>query len=209
MNEFPISVAPKTKSIFEITVNVVLTIVVIVLAFQIMFYVCFSRVYVVGQSMSETLNGAENKDVPGGDFVYIDKFLKPKYGDIVVIEVGEKSNNTGKEIIKRVIALGGDTVEIRNGTVYRNGDAIDEPYVLPRNNRDKISQTYPLTTVPEGKLFFLGDNRDNSTDSRSDKYGMVDEAAVIGVVSSWSLNAKALITDINTFFVFTVPGWFF
>ena len=78
----------------------------------------------------------------------------PTIGDIIVINVG------GKQIIKRVIALPGDTVTLNNGILFRNGLAILENYAL------LDASNYGPITVPAGHLFVLGDNRAHSKDSR-------------------------------------------
>lgn len=211
MNEFPISIAPKRKSKLNSVLNVILVIVIVVLILEVAFYTRFSRVYVVGSSMLNTLTGAESKDCAGGDFIYIDKYATPKYGDIIVIDPqgGETGSNYPRDyIVKRLIGLGGDTIKIDDGILYRNGEAVDEPYVDASNKVNIISRYFAEITVPEGKMFFLGDNRDNSSDSRYEKYGMLEVTQIVGVVTEWSRKGKSYITAINTFFEFTLPEWF-
>ncbi|NLM27649.1 MAG: signal peptidase I [Clostridiaceae bacterium] len=111
-------------------------------------------------------------------------FTEPKKGDIIVFLNGEntegfinryrifikdvrlrfqKSYRTNR-LIKRVIAAPGDTIDIRDGKVYINGEAIDEPYV--NGVTPSMSNNYPLT-LKDGEFFVMGDNRENSSDSRS------------------------------------------
>lgn len=80
-----------------------------------------------------------------------------------------------KNLIKRVVATPGDTIQIENGNVYINGLALDEPYI-----NSFTTGHVPLQTVPEGKYFMMGDNRASSLDSRD--LGFVDEEDLIGKV---------------------------
>ena len=103
---------------------------------------------------------------------------EPEYGDIVVFrsDLVNEENGKKKLLIKRVIAKGGDTVAIRDGIVYRNGEALDEPYTKDGYTNGAMDET----VVPEGKLFLCGDNRLVSLDSRSDSVGFVDEDRLVG-----------------------------
>nr|WP_297179224.1 signal peptidase I [uncultured Agathobaculum sp.] len=112
-------------------------------------------------------------------------FYTPEKGDIVVLNKQGFWND--QPIVKRVIATGGDTVDIDEvtGDVIVNGEVLDEPYIAEKiNTLEKMGDlTYPQT-VPEGCLFVLGDNRNGSTDSRWSDLGMVDERYVLGHVLS-------------------------
>lgn len=204
MNSFPICIGEKKQKSYAFIVNVLLVIVIAVLCFNIYFNARFTRVYVVGNSMLNTLVGAKDENVSGGDYVYVDRNAVPHRGDIVVIGTERKI------IIKRIIAFGGDSVRISDGVVYLNGAPLDEPYVSDSNNR--LKEDYPRgggeITVPQGHVFFLGDNRDVSVDSRSDTYGTLSEDQILGVVTDWSVKLKGFFTGINTFFEFTVPSFF-
>ncbi|MBE6631140.1 MAG: signal peptidase I [Ruminococcaceae bacterium] len=112
---------------------------------------------------------------------------RPENGDIVVFQSGY--NGYSNPIVKRVIATGGQTVDIdfENWIVYVDGVALKEDYVnrvdnkAMRNYYGSEAFEYPLT-VEEGKLFVLGDNRNDSTDSRSRRIGLVDEELIMGKV---------------------------
>lgn len=92
-------------------------------------------------------------------------------GDIVLFKNDEFPD---KILIKRLIGLPGDKIEIRNGTVFRNGQEIKEDYV--KNNMEYNGDFY----VPEDKFFFLGDNRSNSDDSRWWRDPYVDKSYIQG-----------------------------
>lgn len=119
-------------------------------------------------------------------------FQKPERGDIVVFKYPK---DPSRDFIKRVIAVGGDVVEGRNKTVYVNGKPIEERYLQYSDNdirpigmdvRDNFGPIY----VPEEKLFMMGDNRDQSYDSRY--WGFVDMKDVKGraFVIYWSWDSK-------------------
>lgn len=131
-----------------------------------------------------------------GDHIFVNKFIygyhvpytkgrilafsTPKRGDIVVFVFPE---DPSKDFIKRVIGTPGDVVEIRNKTVYVNGEPLAEEYTRYADGRNvdgflRGRDNMPPVRVPPGKLFMMGDNRDRSYDSRF--WGFVDMDAVIG-----------------------------
>jgi signal peptidase I len=117
-----------------------------------------------------------------GDRVLVNKLSYKthdvNHGDVIVFERPPEAARAGqddiKDLIKRVIAVGGDTIEARDGLVYVNGERIDEPYLVEGTPTDNL----PLTEIPEGHVFVMGDNRTNSEDSR--EFGPIDEDTIIG-----------------------------
>jgi signal peptidase I len=120
-----------------------------------------------------------------GDFLFVNKFeygpklpfthirlpgiRPPRHGDVIVFQWPQ---NTTKDFIKRCIATGGQTIEIRNKKIAVNGEALPEPYFTQHIDPSIHSREYDQrdnfgpVTVPPGELFMMGDNRDNSNDSR-------------------------------------------
>lgn len=101
------------------------------------------------------------------------RFGEPERGDVIV---ARDPDDKKKDIIKRVIALGGETIEVTDGVLYINGVVVDEPYVI---NEDVV-RGQPKTTVPEGYVYVMGDNRPKSGDSRI--FGPVAIDEIIGKV---------------------------
>lgn len=87
----------------------------------------------------------------------------PQRGDVVTLLVPE---HKGQVWLQRIVGLPGETVRILGGKVHINGTAVHEPYVAPENVSADHSLEFPSTRVPEGHYFLMGDNRDNSMDSR-------------------------------------------
>jgi len=117
----------------------------------------------------------------------------PERGDIIVFEYPVEPD---KDFIKRVIGLPGDIVEIRDKKVYINGEAIEQGYTQYTENHIIAPEVNPRdnfgpVTVPEGRYFVLGDNRDNSYDSRF--WGYVDEEVIKGeaFIIYWSWDSDA------------------
>jgi signal peptidase I len=116
------------------------------------------------------------------DYIFLSKQAysfggDPTCGDIVVFRSAlESEDGTMKNLIKRVIAVEGDTVEIHDGVVYVNEKALDEPYTKDGFTEGQM----PEITVPEGDLFLLGDNRQWSRDSRDPSVGFIPEEKLIG-----------------------------
>ena len=96
---------------------------------------------------------------------------------------------TNVRLVKRVIGVPGDEVDIRDGKVYINGKALDEPYVKGETfQREQSELVFPLKVIPKGKYLVLGDNREVSKDSRT--FGLIDRCQIEGkaVFRFWPLN---------------------
>ena len=149
------------------------TLVCVVLATVLVFTLVVRIVRVEKQSMRETL---QNGDI----LLTVNRHLagELKAGDIVVIK--KEYFEDGKPIVKRIIATEGQTVDIDfdAGVVYVDGQALEEDYIREPTYLDE-GLKFPIT-VPEGCLFLLGDNRNNSMDSRYPDLGPVDVRCVIG-----------------------------
>ena len=133
-----------------------------------------------------------NKFIFGTNIPFTDKrillFRKPEKGDVIVFKFPE---NPKKDFIKRVIATEGDMIEERNKVIYLNGKAVAEPYArhvdsLLRLGANDPRDNFGPLTVPKDKLFMMGDNRDQSYDSRY--WGFVDLKEVLGkaLIIYWS-----------------------
>ncbi len=107
-------------------------------------------------------------------------------GDIIVFRYPKNPADT---YLKRVAAVGGDSLEIRDGVVYVNSRPVVEPYVVHNLPGYARHEQMASRIIPSGKLFVMGDNRDNSSDSR--EWGLVPEKNVLGepMVVYWSYDA--------------------
>lgn len=163
--------------------NVVFCVILVALFLVLLYYktFVFMVVSVKGKSMYDTLND--------GDLLIADRTASYARGDVIVFYDTEIKNEA---LIKRVIAVGGDTVWSEDGYVYlsftdKNGrivtEKLNEDYVYKKGVTD-----FSPTKVPDNCIFVLGDNRENSSDSRF--FGVISEKCVLGVVTDWSLKIK-------------------
>jgi signal peptidase I len=138
-----------------------------------------TRVY--GHSMEPNLHSDQRLVVEKVSY----RLHRPRRGDVVVLRLPDR----GPELlIKRIVALPGETIEIRSGTVHVDDQPLDEPYLSRRT-----SGSYGPLTVPEGHVFVMGDNRGASNDSRV--FGPVSLDRIVGRawVSYWPLELLGII----------------
>ena len=165
----------QTKKKYSLT-NLVYDSVSILVTSMVLIAILFTFVVrfvgVDGDSMNPTLHD--------NDWLIVSAVNKEiEHGDIII---STQPNSFNEPLVKRVIAKGGQTVDIDflKGEVFVDGVKLDEPYIAePTHTTEGVS--FPII-VPEGKLFVMGDNRNESSDSRSPMVGCVDERYVLGVV---------------------------
>ena len=142
--------AARGQSLLEWYEALISAALVLVLVFSFFFRI----IQVDGESMVPTLENGDKLIVWGAGY-------EPQRGDVVIVD---SYTSYGRPLVKRVIGLPGDTVSIQNGYVYINGEKLEESY-LPRQGVTAAGNQEEYV-VPEGCLFFLGDNRTNSQDAR-------------------------------------------
>lgn len=142
-----------------------------------------------GNSMLPTLQN-ENR------LLISDLLYEPSYADIVILQANGLVNDNGeygKPIVKRIIGLPGDTIDIdfNEGVVYRNGEPLairyinagatiyEENYTINSLTSRPLDFSEPVT-IPEGYVFVMGDNRNDSTDSRDHRVGLVNQNYIVG-----------------------------
>ena len=152
--------------VVEIMVTAAVTVAVLFI------FLC-RTVGVSGSSMVPTLEDGDRIILSAAVF-------EPQRGDIVVTCQPSKVSYIEPTLVKRVIATGGQTVDIdfSEGVVYVDGEALDEPYINEITREPEGFQG-PLT-VPEGYVFVMGDNRNRSTDSRDARVGLIREDYLLG-----------------------------
>lgn len=191
----------KKKSFLQELVSIIFQLMIAIVITLTINSGVFALSIVSGSSMANTLSDQEKLCVDRLSY----EFSEPKHGDIIVFLKGETINgfsgsvtNTIDDIlmklhggvrtnrlVKRIIGLPGDEINIINNEVYRNNELLLETYSKGNTYANVIS--FPLT-VPEGSVFVLGDNRENSNDSRA--FGVVDFESIEGkiVLRIWPLS---------------------
>ena len=164
--------ADKSKKNAESIYDIASIVVSAVLCVGIIFTFFFKISTVSGESMENTLHDM--------DRLIITSIVNDvEYGDVVVTS---QPNIFNKVLIKRVIAVGGQTVwfDEETGKTIVDGQPLDEPYI--KEEMEYTPAMDKLFTVPEGKIFVMGDNRNNSSDSRDEFVGFIDENYIVGKV---------------------------
>jgi signal peptidase I len=153
------------KNIIELVKSIGIAIIAAILIITFV----FETVSVDGYSMFPTLNHKDRLIVEKVTYY----FRKPKVNDIIVLKYPA---DTREKFIKRVVAVAGDKVKIEDNRLFVNGKEKEEPYL----NENFINGYYSETIIPENTIFVLGDNRNNSKDSRFPDVGFVNIKLVVG-----------------------------
>lgn len=162
----------KKKMIVKETISWILTLGAAVLIALCIRGFVFEPVIVDGNSMQDTLQDREIMFVTKYDYL----FGEPQSGDVIICKYPESTKN----YVKRLIGLPGDTIEIKDNVVYRNGEALAETYLTPERNANHSNMA--ARTLGDDEYFVMGDNRDNSRDSRSSSVDTLTRSQVKGHV---------------------------
>lgn len=173
------------SSLFDVVEMFAWSVLAVLIIFSFFFRLC----RVDGRSMENTLYNEQNLLL--SSFAYT-----PEQDDIIVFHLTDPEHDLQKTLVKRVIATGGQTVVIdfQKAEITVDGVKYADEHAVLKNLSNQIIDTYYLTaehhydpttgifeaTVPEGQVFVLGDNRNNSKDSRDLDVGFVDERCILG-----------------------------
>ena len=160
------------KGIWNFVYNWLDSLVFAIVLILVVFVFAFRIVGVVGDSMNPTLQSGEWLATKAINTTI-------NRGDIVIVT---QPNDINEPLVKRVIAVGGDTLDINfdTGDVIVNDKVIKEPYISAKTR--KSGDFVGPITIPEGYVFVMGDNRNDSLDSRFNVIGLIDERYILGVV---------------------------
>lgn len=149
-----------------ITIKEILVIIAISIILPLILFKFYGIADITGKSMENTLEDNEKVIYKKGG---------AGKGEIVIIK---RFDLSVKYLVKRIIAVEGDTVEIKDNELYLNNEILDEPYI-----KEKMKCIdYNKITIPAGKVFVMGDNRNKSADSRSSTIGLIDIKDIEGKV---------------------------
>lgn len=164
-------------------------IVAIILAFFIRSFI-FSSNLVMGESMEPTLH-ERNRLI---SLIFPKYFTDPKRGDIVIIDAPEEK---GKEYIKRVVGLPGDTIEIIDGSFYINGDIYKEDYIEDGVQTEIYNDS--SWTLKDNEFFVAGDNRRPGKSMDSRYFGPIDKKTIRGFVKLrfWPIKEIGIVGGLN------------
>lgn len=175
---FTPNIAANKRKKALIAVICVLTVVILAISAALLV-----RAYVVttftvdGISMYPTLDGGNgalmDNDRENGELLYLNRLSKVKRGNLVVFTIDTATGT--RSFIKRVIAVGGDHLQIIDNAVYINGELLSEPYINEAMITDDLD-----VTIDSGYIFCMGDNRNHSADSRSREVGQIPIESVVG-----------------------------
>lgn len=185
----------KQKSTWKDTARDWITSIIIAGALAFCIRTFLVELYVVeGNSMHPSLLHRER--------LVVDKFTAffglPQRGQIIVFRFPKDET---RDFIKRVIAVEGDTVEMVDGRVYVNGKRLTEDYIWNADPMGKNMSNYPKSVVPKDCVFVLGDNRNNSEDSRYDDVGFVPNTLIKGraIVVFWPLSNGRILSPLTSY----------
>lgn len=149
-------------------------------------------IYIVG--LQQVIGPSMNPNYLDGDIIILDKisynFKDIKRGDVVSLNYVD-----AKYLIKRVIGIPGDYIEFKNNELYINGKCMDETYLEGAINKDFSLKELGYDEIPDDMYFVVGDNRENSLDSRDTSVGLISKEQIVGRVKLriWPLNRIKII----------------
>lgn len=174
------------RDVVEFLKDTVKYIIVIILVIFIVMYVVTIQ-QVLGPSMKNTLNQ--------DDLVLLNK-IAYRFGNIKRFDILSFNYSDTKYLVKRVIGLPGEKVEYKNNILYINDQEIKESFL----SKEIVTEDFSITdlgyeTIPKNMYLMIGDNRENSLDSRDPKVGLINKKDVIGKVTIrfWPLNKIKLV----------------
>lgn len=179
------------KKIYAVTIDIMQTFLMAASIFLVIYIFILRPFQVSGESMFPTF---KNKEYILTNLIGL-RLNSPKRGDVIVFKAPPDNE---KDFIKRVIGLPGDTIELKDGSVYLNGKRFDESAYLASDVKTyggAFLRQDTEYTVPQGNIFVMGDNRPYSSDSR--EWGLLKISDVIGTsfFVYWPVNTMRIVTN--------------